>query len=126
MKKTNLDNESIVIAIIKEGSIKGAAASLHCTEKTLYARMKAQEFQTLYKQLKADLIAAGTAQLQGQVAAAVSTLAEIMKDPEAAKQTRVNAATSILAYCAKYTEQADILARLDAIERAQAEMIKPY
>lgn len=119
MTKKRLTDEEIITALITEGSIKGAAASLKCTVRTLYDRMKKAEFKKLYAQAKADILKAATAKLQGNLCGAIDTLADIMKDPETAKQTRANCAVSILQYGAKFTETTDILERLEAIEEAQ-------
>ena len=118
--KKRLTDEAIIAALIAEGSIKGAAASLKCTTRTLYERMKKPEFKELYAQAKGEILKAATAKLQGNLCGAIDTLAEIMTDEEAAKQTRVNSAVSILQYAARFTETTDILERLEAIEEAQA------
>ena len=120
MARKRLTDEAIIAALIAEGSIKGAAASLKCTARTLYDRMKSPEFKDLYAQAKADILKTATAKLQGNLCGAIDTLAEIMTDEEAAKQTRVNSAVSILQYAARFTETTDILERLEAIEEAQA------
>ena len=118
--KKRLTDEEIIAALIASGSIKGAAASLKCTTRTLYERMKKPEFKELYAQAKGEILKAATAKLQGNLCGAIDTLAEIMTDEEAAKQTRVNSAVSILQYAARFTETTDILERLEAIEEAQA------
>lgn len=117
--KKRLTDESIVSALIENGSIKAAADRLGCTVRTLYERMKKQEFKDLYAQAKAEILKTATAKLQGNLAGAVDTLSEIMNDEETAKQTRVNCAVSILQYGARYTETTDILERLEALEDAQ-------
>lgn len=117
--RKRLTDEEIIAALIAQGSIKGAAASLKCTARTLYDRMKKPEFKTLYTQAKADILKTATAKLQGNLCGAIDTLAEIMKDEETAKQTRVNSAVSILQYAARFTETTDIIERLEAIEKAQ-------
>lgn len=120
MTRRRLTNEAIIAALIEHGSIKGAAASLQCTPRTLYDRMKKPEFKELYTQAKADILKTVTAQLQGEFSNSVKTLAKIRDDEEAPKQTRANCATSILQYGARFTEATDILERLEAIEEAQA------
>ena len=119
MEKKRHTDEEIITALIDKGSIKGAAATLNCATRTLYERMKKPEFKELYAQAKAEILKAATAKLQGNLCEAIDTLAEIMKDPEAAKQTRANCAVSILQYGARFTETTDILERLEAIEAAQ-------
>ena len=118
--RKRLQDEEIIAALISEGSIKGAAASLKCQTRTLYERMKKPEFKELYTQAKGEILKTATAKLQGHLCGAIDTLAEIMKDEETAKQTRVNSAVSILQYGARFTEATDIIERLEAIEEAQA------
>ena len=120
MARKRLADEEIIAALIAKGSIKGAAASLECTTRTLYERMKKPEFKQLYNQAKGEVLKAATAKLQGNLCGAIDTLNEIMTDPEAPKQTRVNSAVSILQYAARFTETTDILERLEAVEEAQA------
>ena len=120
MARKRLTDEEIIAALIAKGSIKGAAASLKCTTRTLYERMKKPEFKELYAQAKADILKTATAKLQGNLCGAIDTLTEIMTDKEAPKQTRANCAVSVLQYGAKFTEATDIIERLEAIEEAQA------
>ena len=119
MARKRRTDEAIIAALIASGSIKGAAASLKCTTRTLYERMKKPEFKELYAQAKADILKTATAKLQGNLCGAIDTLTEIMKDTEAPKQTRANCAVSVLQYGAKFTEATDIIERLEAIEEAQ-------
>ena len=112
-----LQNEEIIAALIAEGTIKGAAASLKCTTRTLYDRMKKPEFKTLYTQAKGEILKAATAKLQGQVSGAIDTLVEIRDDTEAPKQTRANCAVNILQYAARFTETTDIIERLEEVEK---------
>ena len=120
MTKKRLTDEEIIAALLAKGTVKGAAACLECATRTLYERMKKPEFKELYAQARAHLLKTATAKLQGNLCGAIDTLAEIMTDEEAAKQTRVNSAVSILQYAARFTETTDILERLEAIEEAQA------
>lgn len=119
MARKRLTDEEIISGLIAQGSIKGAAASLECTTRTLYTRMKTPEFKELYTQAKGEILKAATAKLQGNLCGAIDTLAEITQDPEAPKQTRVNSAVAILQYAARFTETTDILERLEAIEETQ-------
>ena len=120
MARKRLQDEEIITALIAEGSIKGAAASLECATRTLYERMKKPAFKDLYAQAKGEILKTATAKLQGNLCGAIDTLTEIMTDKEAPKQTRANCAVSILQYGAKFTEATDIIERLEAIEEAQA------
>lgn len=120
MDKKRLSNEEIIAALISCGSIKEAASMLGYTVRTVYERMKAPDFRDQYAQAKGEIVKAAAAKLQGHMCDAVDTLVHIMTDTQAGNQTRVNCATAILQYGARYTEATDILERLEVIEQAQA------
>lgn len=117
--RKRLQDEEIISALISVGSIKGAAASLECTPRTLYERMKKPEFKILYAEAKGDILKAATAKLQGSLCKAIDNLVNIMNDTSTPKQTRANCAVSILQYGAKFTETTDIIERLEAVEEIQ-------
>jgi uncharacterized protein (UPF0147 family) len=111
-----LCNEAIISALLSEGSIKGAAASLDCKVPTIYARMKQPDFQQQYAQARGELIKAATAKLQNHMTAAVDVLAELMNDETVPKQTRVYSAVNILQIAKQYTSQTEIIERLEELE----------
>lgn len=119
MTRKRLQDEEIIAALIAEGSIKGAAASLECATRTLYERMKKPGFKDLYTRAKSDMLRSATAKLQGNLCKAIDNLVNIMNDTSTPKQTRVNCAVTILQYGAKYTETIDIIDRLEEIEKTQ-------
>ena len=116
-----LADEQIIAALIECGSITDTAARLGCNRKTLYARMAKQQFKELYSQFKSDMIRAAAARLQSATNTAIDTLYDVMTDESTAKQTRVYCAVSVLQYAMKFTETADIIERLEALEAAQSE-----
>ena len=59
------------------------------------------------------------AMLRGSLEDATSVVRELMADPLAPPQTRLNAARTTLEFTLKATEQLDILTRLEALEAAQ-------
>ena len=120
MDKKRLSNEEIIAALISCGSIKEAAGVLGYTVRTVYERMKDPDFRDQYAQAKNEIVKAAAAKLQGNLCVAVDTLVAVMTDAQAGNQTRVNAATAILQYGARYTEATDIIERLEAVEKAQA------
>ncbi len=113
-----LTDAEIVSALIECGTIKAAADRLGVQIKTIYARMKRDEFKDLYNKAKTDLVKAATAKMQGYLVEACEVVAEIMKDATTAQQTRLNAADCIIRNTIRMLEQTDILNRLDEIEQA--------
>ena len=114
-----LSDEQIVSALIECGTVKGAAASLGCLAKTLYARMRSDDFQKVYRAARGEILKGATAKIQANMSAAVDTLTTLMQDNATARQTRCNAAATILQIGAKYTEGIDLLERIEALEAAQ-------
>lgn len=117
--RKTISNEVLCAALIEEGSVKGAALLLGCSDRTLHVRMKAPEFREMYAQARADVLKNATAKLQGSLCEAVETLKKIMTDETTPKQVRVNAASTILLYGARFTESVDLLARLEVLESLQ-------
>ncbi len=111
-----LTDEEIVSALIECGTIKGAAESLGVQVKTLYSRMKSEDFKVLYSRTKSDLLKASAAKMQSNLADACDVIAEIMKDADTAQQVRLNAADCIIRNTLKMLEQTDIIERVEELE----------
>ncbi|RKM60497.1 hypothetical protein D6855_07210 [Butyrivibrio sp. CB08] len=111
-----LKDEEIVAALIECGTIKAAADCLGVQIKTLYSRMKKENFKELYRSAKSDLLKAATAKMQSNLVDACDVIAEIMKDADTAQQIRLNAADCIIRSTLKMLEQADILERVEELE----------
>ena len=88
------------------------------SERQMYTRLNDPDFRERYDKARHDLLDHATATIQGHVGAAVETMSEVMNDPKNPPQTRLNAAEAVVRNTLKLTEQGDILARLDALERA--------
>lgn len=114
-------NESIIAALLKRGTVPGAAKDLGMSRGALYSRMKDPEFRKEFNEAKAEFMKMATAELQHSAQAAVATIHGIMIDPETPKQIRLNAAAIILQYCGKFTEQVDIIERIERLEQAAAD-----
>lgn len=112
-------NERIIAALISTPTVKAASEACGVSTRQIYKRLEEPEFRAAYDKARHDLLDKSTAALQGHLSAAVETMGEIVNDPKAAPQTRLNAAEAIVRNTLKLTEQGDILARLDALEKAQ-------
>lgn len=110
-------DERIIAALIASPTIKAAAVSCGVSERQIYERLSKPAFRERYDKARHELLDHATAALQGHLSAAVETMAEIANDQEASQQTRLNASEAIIRNTLKLTEQADIIARLDALER---------
>lgn len=111
-------DERVIAALLASPTVKAAAEACGVSERRIYARLQKPEFRERYDKARHDLLDHATARLQGRTGEAVETMADVMNDPKNPPQTRLNAAEAIVRNTLKLTEQGDILARLDALERA--------
>lgn len=112
-------NERIIAALISSPTVRAASEACGVSERQIYARLKDPAFMELYDAKRHELLDSATASLQGYLNDAVEAMHEVMQDPKTPPQTKLNAADVIARNTHKFTEQHDILARLDALERAQ-------
>ena len=87
-----------------------------CTEETISKRKRDPAFMKAYNDQRMELITSARDMLQRSTCNAVSVMAKTMMNPEVSPQVRLNAADAILRHSTKYTETADILERLKALE----------
>lgn len=120
-RRTNenaVSNEEIIAALLSHGTIKEAAAAAGIASRTIYDRMKDKGFKEEYKTARADIVRQAASSLNGKIAAAIDTIAEIMQDPETNPATRLQAAQTILNNAAKFAER---LTAAEAIAEAERE-----
>lgn len=114
-----LTHEAVISALMAAGSITGAAAALGVSRSTVRKRMKDPAFQALWSKERQAALDAVNGALQDTLSAAVRELRAVLNDPDAAPQVKLNASQIALTNALRYAETADILRRLDALERAQ-------
>ena len=90
---------------MSSGTIKEAAAAAGLSERALYDRMNAGEFQALYKNAKADIIRAAVIKTNNHLQAAIDTAAEIMSNEDNNPAIRLQAAQTILNNAAKFMQR---------------------
>lgn len=112
-------DERIISALMTSTTNAEAAKSAGLSLTQLYNRMRNPDFKTKLAEARARLMDGATAALQARMGEAVDTMTEVMHDPEAPAQTRLNAAEAVLRNSLKLTERSDILSRLEALEGAE-------
>ena len=117
-KTKNVSDETIIAALLANGTIKAAAAAAGVSERTVYDRMNTGDFQALYKAAKADLIRAAVFSLNGKINAAIDTVAAIMEDESNNAAVRLQAAQTILNNAGRFAQ------RLQADETSVAVQIE--
>lgn len=120
-KAKAISDEQIIAALLNSGTIKQAAAAAGLSERALYDRMNAGDFQTLYKNAKADIMRSAVMKLNSNLQAAIDTAAEIMTDKDNNPAIRLQAAQTILNNAAKFTQR---LQECDALVLEQAQTNK--
>lgn len=115
-----VSNEEIIAALLANGTIREAAAAAGIAPRTIYDRMKQKGFKEEYKTARADVIRQAVSSLNGKIAAAIETIAEIMQDPGTNPATRLQAAQTILNNAGKFAER---LTAAEAIAEAEREAI---
>jgi len=109
-----VSNEEIIAALMNSSTLAQAAQAAGISSRALYDRMKDPEFRAAYRIEKAAIVRQAAQNLNGRIAGAVDTIAEIMQDADANPAIRLQAAQTILSNAAKFAE------RLDAVD-AKAE-----
>lgn len=107
-KEKAISDEQIIAALLNSGTIRGAAAAVGISERALYDRMSAGEFQALYKAAKADLIRAAVLNLNRQLQAAIDTTVSIMTNEDNNAAVRLQAAQTILNNAGKFAQRLQV------------------
>ena len=113
------NDEILMSALIACGSIRAAAKIAECSETTIRTRLNDDDFRQRYEQAKEAILTEACDAISARLTRAIDTLCEVLEDTENAATVRVSAADSLLRHGLRYVEVANILARLDAIEKAQ-------
>ncbi len=113
----NNKSELIINELLVHPTIRAAAKSLKMPESTLYGYLRKENFKEKYNKAKAELLSQSTTYLQAQIAEATETVTEIMNNTDNPPQVRLTACRTVLEYSLKMTEQAEIIPRLEALER---------
>ena len=113
------NDEIILSALIAAGSIRAAAKIADVSETTIRTRLNDDDFRQRYEQAKGAILTEACDALSARLTLAVDTLCEVLEDTKNAATVRVSAASEILRQGLRYIEVANILTRLEAIEKAQ-------
>lgn len=103
-KVRTVPDEKIVAALLQEGTIEKAAAAANVSPRSIYDRMREQEFKSLYSHAKADVLRAAVNNMNEKLSAAVNEIADIMQDKSVNPATRLQAAQTILNNAGKYND----------------------
>lgn len=103
-KKTVTDEE-IIAALMLHRTVREAAETLHITPRTIYERMRSQEFQAEYRDAKSDILRGAVLKITQTLSAAVDTTREIMESGDTNPAIRLQAAQTIINNALKLSER---------------------
>lgn len=110
-------DELLLTALISTGSIAEAEKISGVCRSTIYKRLSDADFKAEYDKRRTMALNEACNALQGTLIEAVNTIKGIMNDTATAPQIRLNASALILQNCLKYTEQAEIISRIEELEK---------
>ena len=100
-----VSDEQIIAALLANGTIRAAAAAVGLSERALYDRMNAGDFQARYRAAKADLVRAAVFNINNQLQAAINTVVDVMQDERNNAAVRLQAAQTILNNAGKFAQR---------------------
>lgn len=115
--KMKAKDEQILTALLSCGNIKDASMAAGVSHTTVYKRLSDKDFKAEYDRRRTMALNEACNTLQATLTKAVDTIREIMENTDTAPQIRLNASALLLQNCLKYTEQVNILSRLDELEK---------
>ena len=110
--------EKALAALLTCPTKDAAAKQAGITGRTMSIYLQDPEFQAEYRKAFGNLVETATRQAQQSLHPALETLRSVMQDKDQNGQIRISAARSLLEYSLKPTEQTEILARLDELEKS--------
>lgn len=104
-------NETIIAALLEQGTVKEAAVVAGVSPRTIYDRMKDKGFKAEYKLAKADITRQAVHNINSKIAGAINAVSDIMNDRQVNAAIRLQAAQTLLTNAVKFAErlQADEL-----------------
>ena len=111
------NEEKAVVALATSKSQEEAARKCGLSARTLRHYLQKEEFQQAYRAACLELTAGATNRARQLLSPALDTLDEIMTDANAPPAARTNAARIAIEAGLKLTEQNDILAKIEDLER---------
>jgi hypothetical protein len=117
MANRQIADETIIAALLSNPTVPAAAKACKVGVSTIYKRFDDAEFCRKLDAERVKVLRQCTTRLTASINKAIDALLDVLKDPESTPQIRVNAANALLNHNAKYTDQLDILKRLEALER---------
>ena len=104
-KQTAITDEEIIAALLASTTIAETASKVGLSQRALYDRMSTKDFKALYIGAKTDIVRGAVFKINSKLTEAIETTAEIMTDKEINPAIRLQAAQTIIANAAKFSER---------------------
>jgi len=112
----NSKKELLLAALLVNPTIREAAASVDVPETTAFRWLRDPEFSEEYKQRKRQAVSEASDYLQSKINEAAQVITALMHDKKVSPRVRLDAARSVIEFGYKIVEQAEIIARIEALE----------
>ena len=104
-------------AMLAQSSITKAAEAAGIARETAHRYLKDPAFQAELAKRRGECINDTVRFLQGKLSFCSEVLVEIIEKPETSDQVKINAINAIFQNCKSMTETAEIISRLEQIEK---------
>lgn len=119
--KRDRKQETAIMALLTESTLKQAADKVGIGESTLWRWMQDPDFKDRFREAKKQVVSQAVSRLQQSCGEAVDTLRIIMNDTLAPAHSRVAAAKTIIEMTIKAVENEELEARLEQLEQMMQE-----
>lgn len=104
-KAKTISDEEIIAALMLHRTVGEAAAAIGITPRTVYERMREQDFQAEYRDAKSDILRGAVLKMTQALSAAVDAVQEIMEGEDVNPAVRLQAAQAIINNAVKLSER---------------------
>jgi hypothetical protein len=113
--------EQALVALLRHGTTRAAAAACGVNESTLWRYMQDAEFSRRYRAARGAVVEQTISMLQQASAAAVQALVNVMRDERAPASARVTAARTIIEQSVAGVQLTDLRQEVEEIRRLLGE-----
>lgn len=118
--KLTRKQELAIACLMTEPTHAAAVAAAGVSEATVQRWLRREDFQAAYRTARREVLDGTVRALQLAMGKAVRLLLDVVEKADAQDRDRVRAAVAVLTTARQYTDQADVLDRLRALEEKLA------
>ena len=104
-KTKTISDDEIIAALMLHRTVAEAAAAVGITPRTVYERMREQDFQAEYRDAKSDILRGAVLKMTQALSAAVDAVQEIMESDNTNPAIRLQAAQTVINNAVKLSER---------------------